>query len=116
MCALPDGSAKSSVVLDRELDQEKSLDPSGPRIRCPLCGGRPARTTAGLIPAATCGTRSIPEECARRASTTGPQPNVFRVPAGRSISIGIGNDSESSDGLGICGIISQCMLAVDTQP
>src|SRR5881396_3349453 len=37
---------KSSIVLDRELVQEKSLGPSGPRIRCPLCGwfapqGRP---------------------------------------------------------------------------
>jgi hypothetical protein len=30
--------AKSSVVSDRELDEEKSLGPSGPRIRCPLCG------------------------------------------------------------------------------
>jgi hypothetical protein len=28
MCTLPDG--KSSVVLDRELDQEKSFDPFGP--------------------------------------------------------------------------------------
>jgi hypothetical protein len=33
--------AKSSVVLDRELDEEKSLSPSGPRIRCPLCGWSP---------------------------------------------------------------------------
>lgn len=31
-----DDPAKSSVVLDRELDQEESVDPSGPRIRCPL--------------------------------------------------------------------------------
>ena len=34
---------KSSVVLDRELDEEKSLDPSGPRIRCPLCGWSPRK-------------------------------------------------------------------------
>ncbi len=32
-----------SVVLDREPDQEKSLDPSGPRIRCPLCGSSPRK-------------------------------------------------------------------------
>jgi len=30
--------SKSSVVLDRELDEEKSREPSDPRIRCPLCG------------------------------------------------------------------------------
>src|ERR1035438_4708341 len=33
--------AKSSVVLDRELDEEKIESPSGPRIRCPLCGWSP---------------------------------------------------------------------------
>ena len=27
-----------STVLDRELDEEKSREPSDPRIRCPLCG------------------------------------------------------------------------------
>ena len=43
MCALADDPAKSSVVLDREPDQEKSLDPSGPRIRCPLCGWSPRK-------------------------------------------------------------------------
>jgi hypothetical protein len=31
----------TSVVLDREPDQAKSLDPSGPRIRCPVCGWSP---------------------------------------------------------------------------
>ncbi len=41
MGALSDEFTKSSVVLDRELDQEKSLDPSGPRIRCPLCDWSP---------------------------------------------------------------------------
>jgi len=39
MCPVPDGSAKaSSVVSDRELEKEKSHEPSDPRIRCPLCG------------------------------------------------------------------------------
>lgn len=38
MWALSDDSGKSSVVLDRELEEDKGLDPSGPRIRCPLCG------------------------------------------------------------------------------
>jgi hypothetical protein len=27
-----------SVVLDRELEEEKNQDSSGPRIRCPPCG------------------------------------------------------------------------------
>jgi hypothetical protein len=40
MCALSDDP---SVVLDREPDQEKSLDPSGPRIRCPLCDWSPRK-------------------------------------------------------------------------
>jgi len=52
MCALSDGSAKSSVVLDRELDQKKSLDPSGPRIRCPLCGWSPRKDDRCPAPAA----------------------------------------------------------------
>src|SRR2546425_10644406 len=43
MCALSDEFTKSSVVLDRDLDQEKSLGPSGPRIRRPLCGWSPRK-------------------------------------------------------------------------
>ena len=34
-------SAKSSTVLDRETEKQKRDDPSGPRIRCPLCGWSP---------------------------------------------------------------------------
>jgi hypothetical protein len=30
-----------STVLDREPDQDKSHEPSDPRIRCPLCGYSP---------------------------------------------------------------------------
>ena len=41
MCLLSDDAAKSSVVLDRELEEDKSRDPAGPRIRCPLCGWSP---------------------------------------------------------------------------
>jgi hypothetical protein len=36
-------SPDQSVVLDREPDQEKSLDPNGQRIRCPLCGWSPRK-------------------------------------------------------------------------
>jgi len=34
-------SVKSSTVLDRE--EQKSTGPSGPRIRCPLCGWTPRK-------------------------------------------------------------------------
>jgi predicted amidophosphoribosyltransferase len=39
MCPLSDD--KSPLVLEPE--QEKSLEPSGPRIRCPLCGWSPRK-------------------------------------------------------------------------
>ena len=47
-----DDVAKTSVVLDREPDQEKSIDPSGPRIRCPLCGWSPRKD---YVWSCTCG-------------------------------------------------------------
>jgi hypothetical protein len=30
--------SRSSTVLDRELEDEKTLNPSSPRLRCPQCG------------------------------------------------------------------------------
>jgi hypothetical protein len=41
MCALTDN--KLAVVLDREPDQAKDLDASGPHIRCPKCGWTPRK-------------------------------------------------------------------------
>jgi hypothetical protein len=38
-----DDVAKSSVVLDREVEIEKSREPSDPRIRCPLSGRSPRK-------------------------------------------------------------------------
>lgn len=35
--------AKSSVVLDREVEKEKRDEPLNPRIRCPLCGWSPRK-------------------------------------------------------------------------
>jgi hypothetical protein len=43
MCALSDDTVKSSVVLDRGPYQDKTLDLSDPRIRCPLCGWSPRK-------------------------------------------------------------------------
>jgi hypothetical protein len=57
--------------------------------------GRPARTTAGLVPAAMSGIRSIREAYAQRASTSGLQPNVSLAPAGRRIRTGMRSDSGS---------------------
>jgi hypothetical protein len=48
MSDFSDEPSRSSVVLDRETDheadnEEKIRDPSGPRIRCPLCGWSPLK-------------------------------------------------------------------------
>jgi hypothetical protein len=40
MSALADNPV---IAPDRELDEEKTHDPSGPRIRCPLCGWSPRK-------------------------------------------------------------------------
>src|SRR5260370_7704583 len=41
--AVPTDFPGTSTVLDPGLDQEKDLDTSGPRIRCPLCGWSPRK-------------------------------------------------------------------------
>jgi len=76
-------------VLDRELEQKQGHEPGGPRIRCPLCGCRHAKTTAGFAPAAMTGTPSIREASARFVSISGRKPNAFRAVAGHSTRIGI---------------------------
>jgi hypothetical protein len=48
-------AVKSSVVSDRELEQEKSPDPSGPRIRCPLCGWSPRKEDRWSCNCCNCG-------------------------------------------------------------
>jgi len=47
-----DTSAKSTAVLNPELEQEESVGPSGPRIRCPKCGWSPRK---GDLWACSCG-------------------------------------------------------------
>ena len=88
---MPSIVAKSSVVVDRELEQDKSDDTSGSRIRCPLCGC-PAKRTNGSAHAETSGTRSIREESAQLAFTSGPRPNAYRVAAGRYTRSGMRSD------------------------
>jgi len=45
--------------------------------------GRPARANAGLVPAATFGTRSIPEQCAQRVPPVdfNPMPLLYPLVA-----------------------------------
>ena len=83
MCALLDDQ---SVVADRDLDLEKSVDPSGPRIRCPLCGWSPRKED---VWSCTCGhlwntfdTRGV---FAPPAFTSGLQPSASRAVGGRVI-------------------------------
>jgi len=56
--------------------------------------GRPARTTAGLVPADTNGTRSTLEACAPPAFTSGLRLSAFLVAAGRRIPSGIRIESQ----------------------
>jgi hypothetical protein len=92
--ALSDGSAKSSGVLDRELDEReepRSIRPSHSMSTLWLVTpeGRPVV----LVAAATHGTRLAQEECAPHASTSGLQRSVSRAPAGRRILTGMPIDT-----------------------
>jgi hypothetical protein len=80
-------------VPDRELEEDKkAFEPEPPRIRCPLCGCRPARKTYGLAPAGMNGTPSTREASAPLASTDGLKLNASRVLAGRRIRSGTPSD------------------------
>src|SRR6266852_8293404 len=98
MCAL----AKSSVVLDRELDQEKSPDSSGPRIRCPLCGWSPRKDDRWSC---SCGhewntfdTGGVCPACLHH----GPPHSAFLATAGRRIPIGMEADKLRPSLLALC--------------
>jgi hypothetical protein len=95
MCAFSDDPAKASVVLDREPDQDRSLDPSGPASAARSAAGRPAKKTDGLVAAVMTGTRSIPGASALPASSGGLTPSASRAPAGRRIRIGMRSNSRS---------------------
>ena len=77
-----------TLVPDREVEKEKSRKPSGPRIRCPLCGWSPERKTDGFAPAGMNGTHSILEASAPPAYTSGLRLSAYLVAAGRRIRIG----------------------------
>jgi len=67
--------------------------------------GRPARTIFGRVAAATCGTRSIREECAPPASTGGLQHSISRVSGGRRTRNGIRIDGDQGRLLGLKRIV-----------
>jgi hypothetical protein len=78
-----------SVVLDRELEEERNQDSSGPRIRCPLCGWSPRKEDKWFC---TCGNEWNTFDTAASAppaSTSGLQASAFHALAGRRIRIGM---------------------------
>ena len=98
MCTLADDPAQSSAVLDRELDEEKSREPSDPRIRCPLCGWSPRKEDLWFC---TCGLewntfdtwRRVPRLPTSVDFNPMPKPNAYRAAAGRRTRIGMRSDS-----------------------
>jgi hypothetical protein len=89
MCALTDD--KPAVVIDREPDQEKGLDPSGHESDARSVAGRRARMTDGLVVAAMSGTPST------LAGVPGvpppldfdPMPQVWRLVAAFGVVCGV---------------------------
>ena len=73
--------AKSSVVLDRELEEGKSLSPPIRASAARTAAGRIANKTNG--PAGKSGTRSIREAFAQHASVNGLRPSAFHAVDGR---------------------------------
>lgn len=80
------------IVPDRDLDEEKKDDPSGPRIRCPLCGWCPARRTNGFASARIHGIPLILEASAQPAFINGFQPSASPVAGGRRTRSGMRSD------------------------
>jgi hypothetical protein len=89
--------AKSSVVSDRELEQDKSDDTSGSRIRCPLCGWSPRKEDKWFCTCGTSGTRSIRAESAQLAFTSEPRRNAYHVAAGRHIRSGVSGNLQPNN-------------------
>ena len=84
--------ATKSVVLDRELEEEKNQDSSGSCIRCPLCGWSPRKEDQWFC---TCGnewntfdTGGVCPACLHQ----GLKRSASRVAAGHRIRSGILSD------------------------
>jgi hypothetical protein len=83
---------KPAIAIDHEVDEEKGLDPSRPRIRCPKCGWSPRKEDRWTCDAGICGTPSTLAGYALRASTNGLLPSASHVSSGRHTRIGMRND------------------------
>jgi hypothetical protein len=96
MCALKDGQ---SVVIDSEPEQDTSHEPSGPRIRCPLCGWSPSKEDRWACECGHLWNTFDTGGCARRAFTNGLRPSVSSVADGRRIPIGMrSNEAAGANG------------------
>ena|SRR6266566_1106686 len=89
MCPLSQESAKSSVVWIARPIKRRALTRQALSFDARFAVGRQARTTAGLVLAATPGTRSTQGECAPPACTVGLQHSVCRVLVGLHIPTGM---------------------------
>jgi hypothetical protein len=76
------------VVPDRDLQKEKTHDPSEPRIRCPLCGWSAQRGQM-VLHCAMSGTPSTRETSARLACISGLKRGASHAVDGRRIRIGM---------------------------
>jgi len=88
MSAISDDPA-DSTVLDREAEQEKSHDPSSPRIRSRSAAGHPAKKTDGLVTADMSGIHSTREEFAPPVFTNGFRHSASRAVGGRCMRTGM---------------------------
>lgn len=86
------------TVLDREVKEEESHDPSDRSIRCPLCGWSPRKDDKWSAPADASGTPSTQEECAPPACTGGLKPSASLVPDGRRTRSGTHSDLQPDTG------------------
>jgi hypothetical protein len=83
--------ATNSVVLDRELEEEKNQDSSAHASDARSAVGLPAKKTSGSAPAVMGGTRSTREECAQPVFTSGLKLSASSAADGRRILNGTGN-------------------------
>jgi hypothetical protein len=85
-------SHDQSVVLDRDLDQEKGSARPALAFGARSVVGRPARRTAGLARAAMSGTPLTREASAQPVSTRGVRRSASLAAAGRRIRSGMRSD------------------------
>ena len=91
--------ATKSVVLDRELEEEKNQDFSGSRIRCPLCGWSPRKEDKWFCECGNEWNTFDTGGSAHRAFTSGLKLNASRAADGHRIRTGTHNSEQSRNHL-----------------